>query len=190
MSEPTRIDELVRRILPRAALPRHVRPSMLLDDAVAPPPRFAEKVDALRQLVRCGGRDDDTFARIASSKDVADYFMPRLVAHPMESLWVVGVNAKNQPRVVHCVARGGVENCAVAVRDIVRVPVLNACAAFVLVHNHPSGDPQPSADDVALTERVARAGDLLGIRLFDHVIVAADGYASFLDKGLLTARAR
>ena len=74
--------------------------------------------------------------------------------------------------------------------DIVRVSVLNACAAFVLVHNHPSGDPQPSADDVALTERVARAGDLLGIRLLDHVIVAADGYASFLDNGLLTTRPR
>lgn len=91
---------------------------------------------------------------------------------------------------MHCVARGGVENCAVAVRDIVRVPVLNACSAFVLVHNHPSGDPAPSADDIALTERVARASDLLGIHLLDHVIVAASSYASLLDMGLLAPRSR
>ena len=187
---PTRIDELIRRVLPRAALPAHVRPSMLLDDAVVTPARVADKVEALRQLVRSGGRDSDLFDRIASSRNIADHFIPRLGTHPTESLWVVGVNAKNVPRVVHCVARGGVENCAVAVRDIVRVPVLNACSAFVLVHNHLSGDPAPSADDVALTERVARAGDLLGIRLLDHVVVAASSYASLLDMGLLTPRSR
>ncbi|MGE0790088.1 MAG: JAB domain-containing protein [Sandaracinaceae bacterium] len=187
---PTRIDELIRRVLPRAALPAHVRPSMLLDDAVTPPARVADKVEALRQLIRSGGRDFDLFDRIASSRDIADHFIPRLGTHPMESLWVVGVNAKNVPRVVHCVARGGVESCNVAVRDIARVPVLNACSGFVLVHNHPSGDPAPSADDVALTERVARAGDLLGIRLLDHVVVAASGYASLLDMGLLTPQSR
>lgn len=191
MSEgPTRIDELIRRILPRAALPRHVRPSLLLDDAVVPPARVAEKVEALRQLVRCAGRDDDLFGPISSSRDVAEYFVPRLAAHPMESLWVAGLNAKNAVRVVHCVARGGVESCAVAVRDIVRVPVLNACSAFVLVHNHPSGNPEPSADDISLTERVSRAADLLGVRLLDHVIVAASGYTSFVDAGLLTSRPR
>ncbi|MFO0686917.1 MAG: JAB domain-containing protein [Sandaracinus sp.] len=188
MSEPTRIDELIRRILPRSTLPSHIRPSMLLDDAVVPPARVADKVEALRQLVRCGGRDDDAFTRIATSKDVADYFIPRLGAHPMESLWVIGVSAKNTPRVVHCVARGGVESCAVAVRDILRVPVLNACPAFIVVHNHPSGDPHPSADDLMLTERVVRAAELLGVRMLDHVIVAANGYASFLDAGLLPAR--
>ena len=163
---------------------------MLLDDAVVPPVRVANKVEALRQLVRSGGRESNPFERIASSRDIADHFIPRLGTHPVESLWVVGVNAKNVPRVVHCVARGGVENCAVAVRDVVRVPVLNACSAFALVHNHPSGDPAPSADDIALTERVARAGELLGICLLDHVVVAATSYASFLDMGLLTPRSR
>lgn len=187
---PTRLDELVRRVLPRAALPRYVRPSQLLDDAVVPPARVAEKVEALRELIRCGGREDDVLGRIGSSKDVADHFIPRLGSAPMESLWVAGLSAKNHVRVVHCVARGGVDGCAIAARDVVRVPILNACTSFVIVHNHPSGDPTPSADDIALTERVARGGELLGVRLLDHVIVAACEHFSFLDGGLLPDRRR
>jgi DNA repair protein RadC len=57
-------------------------------------------------------------------------------------------------------------------------------SAAILVHNHPSGAPEPSADDLTLTERLAQAGELLGIALLDHVIVAAEGYFSCLDAGL------
>lgn len=185
---PTRIDELVRKVLPKAALPKHLRPSHLLDEDVVPPARVAEKVEALRQLVRCGGRPDDVFGPVTSSADVAAYFTPRLCAHPFESLWVVGLTAKNGVRVVQCVARGGVESCAVAVRDVLRVPIVNACSGLVVVHNHPSGDPQPSAADVAITERIRAGAELLGIRLLDHVVVAGNGHFSFLDAGMLATR--
>lgn len=181
----TRVDDLVRTLLPKAAIPKHLRPSLLLDDDVVPPPRVAEKVEALRQLVRTGGRCDDVFGPVQTSRDIAAYFTPRLAAHPFESLWVVGLTAKNGARVVRCVARGSIESCPVSVRDVLRIPVVNACPALVMVHNHPSGDPQPSADDVAITDRIRKGGELLGVRLLDHVIVASKGHFSFLDAGLL-----
>jgi DNA repair protein RadC len=57
----------------------------------------------------------------------------------------------------------------------------------IFVHNHPSGEPTPSAEDLALTERLCRAGELLGVRVLDHVILGHEGYFSFLDAGLLGA---
>ncbi len=180
------IDELVATLLPRVPLPAHLRPSHLLDDAVVPPAKHATKVLALRELVRRGGRADNLLhERVGSSRDVAEFFLPRLRGDTMESLHVVGLDAKNRVRLMQCVARGGVSSCAVTPRDVLRPLILNAVVGGIVLHNHPSGDPQPSSDDVALTQRLARGAEVLGIRLLDHVIIGAEGYFSFLDAGLL-----
>ena len=71
--------------------------------------------------------------------------------------------------------------------DVFRNLVREAAAGVVFAHNHPSGEPTPSAEDIALTERLRRAGDLLGLRVLDHVILGHEGYFSFLDAGLLSA---
>jgi DNA repair protein RadC len=68
-------------------------------------------------------------------------------------------------------------------REVFRDAIRNAAAALVLVHNHPSGDPSPSAEDRSVTERLRSAGLLLGIRVLDHVIVADSGYFSFREAG-------
>ncbi len=182
---PSEVDDWVATLLPRAPLPKHLRPSDLLDDAVVPPAKVAEKVAALRKLVRSGGRPEPLSGRVVSSRDVAAYFEPRLRGDTMESVWVVGLDAKHQVRLAHQSARGGSTSCAVTPGDLLRPLVLNACASALLVHNHPSGDPTPSPDDVALTERMQRGADLLGIKLLDHVIIGHAGYFSFLDSGLI-----
>ena len=183
---PTRVDELVATLLPKVPLPAHLRPSQLLDEDVVPPAKLADKVLALRELVRRGGRPENILdGRIASSRDVAVYFEPRLRGDTIESLHVVGLDAKNHVRLAQCVARGGVSSCAVTPRDVLRPLVLNACVSGIVLHNHPSGDPSPSGDDVALTERLARGAELLGVRVLDHIIIGAEGYFSFLDAGLL-----
>lgn len=187
--DSARIDELVAVLLPKASLPDHLRPSQLLDESVVPPARIAAKVLALRELVRTGGRAGPLLdRRIGSSRDVAEYFEPRLRGDPNESLHVIGLDAKNRVRLVECVARGGVNSCAVTPGDVLRPLLLNACSAAILVHNHPSGDPTPSRHDIDLTNRLARATDVLGLRLVDHLIVATEGYFSFLDGGLLVQR--
>jgi len=185
MSDPIRLDDLIRRLLPDLELPDHLRPADLLDDCVVPPVVVAEKVEALRALVSCGGCDDPLTGRIASSRNVARYFQPRLAQQRHETLWIASLDAKNRVRNVDLVSKGGLTSTVVEPRDVIRPLLLNAACSAILVHNHPSGDPDPSPEDLALTERIAKACALVGIRLVDHVIVGADGYYSFLDTGLL-----
>jgi DNA repair protein RadC len=83
------------------------------------------------------------------------------------------------------VAQGGLHGCALTPGDVLRPAVRDGGSAFVLVHNHPSGDPFPSREDVAMTRLVAAAGELLGVPLLDHVIVARGGESSLLELGAL-----
>lgn len=186
---PTRIDELVATILPRAPLPSHLPPRLLLDADVVPPAKVAAKVHALRELIRSGGRADNLLdGRIATSVDVAAHYIAYLGADTVESFHVVGLDIRNAVRLMQCVARGGISRCALYPRDVLRPIVVNACPAFIAVHNHPSGDPTPSDEDIALTRDLAKGADLLGVVLSDHVIVSAGGHYSFVDSGLLRAR--
>lgn len=181
-----RVDELVALILPRVPLAAHLRPSMLLDESVVPPAKVAAKVLALRELVRRGGREDELVGfHITKSTDVEAYFRPKLGADTMESLHVLGLDARNRVRFEECVARGGISSCAVTPTQILRPLVLNACAGGIVVHNHPSGDPSPSAEDIALTDRIAAGATAVGVKLVDHVIVARERTFSFLDAQLL-----
>ena len=83
------------------------------------------------------------------------------------------------------VTRGTLTASLVHPREVFRSAVREAAAALVLVHNHPSGDPSPSREDREVTERLARAGEILGVRVIDHVIVAENGYHSFREAGEL-----
>jgi DNA repair protein RadC len=185
----SRVDELVATLLPKVALPAHLTPGQLLDGDVVPPAKHEAKVLALRELVRHGGRPDDVLGgRVASSADIAAFYLPRLRDDTMESLHVVGLDTKNHVRLAQCVARGGISTCSVVPRDVLRPVLLNASDALVLVHNHPSGDPKPSAEDIAFTERVVRGAELLGVRVLDHIVIGAHDHFSFRDAGLLPAR--
>jgi DNA repair protein RadC len=81
------------------------------------------------------------------------------------------------------VAEGSLAQCPVSPRDALRPAVRDGAHSVVFVHNHPSGDPSPSADDADLTERLRAAADLVGVLARDHVIVAAGGYFSFVEAG-------
>ena len=179
------LDRLVKVVLPRITVGDGLCVHEILDDAAVPPPDLAAKVVALREIVRCGGRPDALSGPLLTSRDVATYFGYRLGPEVVESMWVVGLDSKNRARVVAMVAKGGVSSCAVVPRDIFRPVVISASCSVILVHNHPSGDPRPSAEDIAITTRVVNAGELLGITVLDHVVVGADGYFSFADAGLL-----
>jgi DNA repair protein RadC len=81
------------------------------------------------------------------------------------------------------VAQGSVSQCPVSPRDTLRVAVREGAHGIVFVHNHPSGDPSSSEDDVSLTERLRAASDLVGVMARDHLIVASGGYYSFVEAG-------
>lgn len=124
-------------------------------------------------------------ARIASSRDVDRAFRPRLSHADVEHFVVLALDARNRVLAEILVAKGGIAACPVVPADVFRALLREAAVAAVLVHNHPSGDPTPSAADVELTARLVESGALLGVRIHDHVVVARDGYTSFLDRGLL-----
>ncbi len=125
-------------------------------------------------------------ARIASSRDVDAALRPRLGRACAEHFIAIPLDAKNRAIGEIRVAVGGLTACPVAPSDVFRALVREAAAGVIFVHNHPSGEPQPSPEDVALTERLVRAGELLGVRVLDHVILGQEGYFSFLDAGMLT----
>ena len=120
--------------------------------------------------------------RLSSSREVADHFTPRLFNLPREVFIAVLLNARNEVIREITVAVGCLTGSLVHPREVFQPAVRDSAAAVILVHNHPSGDPTPSPEDVQLTERLVEAGRILGIRVLDHVVVALGGYASLMDR--------
>jgi DNA repair protein RadC len=110
--------------------------------------------------------------RVASPGEVAAWAAPRLGGLAHEELWMLGVDGRGHLRAARCVAKGGLHGASLRAADPLRAALRVDAAAFILVHNHPSGDPTPSREDVAMTEDVAAAAAVVGVPLLDHVVVA------------------
>ena len=95
------------------------------------------------------------------------------------------LDRRRRPLAIRCLTRGSDGFTVVDPRQILRVAVELGATGIILAHNHPSGGPTPSEHDRTVTRRVARAGDLLGVRLLDHLIVGHEGYRSLAEEGLL-----
>lgn len=122
--------------------------------------------------------------KLSTSSEVAAY-ASRLAMLDHEEMWLIALDGQNGARGFKRVAQGGLHGCSVSARDILRTALREAASAIVLVHNHPSGDPTPSVEDIGMTRVVAEAADVVGVALVDHVILGARSHASLLDLGLL-----
>lgn len=123
--------------------------------------------------------------RIEASRDVVSWAAPRIAHAEVEHFLALALDTRQRVIAVVTIGRGTLAACPVSPADAFRALLREAAAAAVFVHNHPSGDPSPSPEDVALTARLVSGGSLLGVRVLDHVIVARGGHFSFLDAGLL-----
>ena len=121
---------------------------------------------------------------IRSPGDVANLLAPEMSLLPQESLRVLLLNTRNQVLAVNEVYRGNVSSAVLRTAEVFRGAVREGCPSILVVHNHPSGDPTPSSDDVRVTGQLVEAGRLLDIEVLDHVVVAQGGFVSLKDRGL------
>lgn len=122
---------------------------------------------------------------LGSFDAVVDWARPRLAGLDHEEVWVVSLDGRNAVVAARRVAQGGLHGCALSVSDVLRPALRDGASAVVLVHNHPSGEPGASPEDVAMTRSMAAACDIVGVPLLDHVIVARGGACSLLELGAL-----
>ncbi len=145
----------------------------------------ASLLAADRLFRRVAGRSLQRGRAYASSRDVFQHFKSRLSHLQKECCWVLLLDGKNRLLRLKQVAEGSLTAALAHPREVFRPAVQEASAGIICVHNHPSGDPKPSVEDIELTRRLAETGRVLGIRLLDHVVVSDQSYFSFADQGLL-----
>lgn len=123
--------------------------------------------------------------QLRTPHDSAAYLLPAFGSRPFEQFGVVLLDSKHRVLRTLIIAVGTLNSTVVEPRDVFREAILGAAAAIVVFHNHPSGDPSPSPEDVDLTSRLAATGALVGIDLIDHLVLGDARYCSFKEMGKL-----
>ena len=123
--------------------------------------------------------------KMSDSADVSRLLHAHFEGRPHEEFLVVFLDAKNSPVGYQVVSVGSLTLSIVHPREAFKAAVCMSAAAVIFSHNHPSGDPTPSQEDRALTKRLVSAGELLGIRVLDHIVMGEGRHVSFADEGWL-----
>jgi len=133
----------------------------------------------------CEDRSLYSACPISCPEDLVSLLRSEMETYDREHLLLVCLNNRSQPINVSTVAIGGLSGATFEVANIYKTALLSNAKYIILAHNHPSGDPSPSEDDFNATRKVREAGELLGIRLLDHIVVGNGNYYSFAEGGKL-----
>lgn len=144
--------------------------------------RDAIRVAAAFELGRRGVEDGPNDRPLDSGSAVYARFRG-LAQLENETFWALALDARNRLLRAIQVGGGSLAHCVVRPADVLTPVLREGAVSTIVLHNHPSGDPEPSAQDTALTRRLAAAAELVGLRLLDHVVIAAGGYASLRERG-------
>ncbi|MBU7045353.1 MAG: DNA repair protein RadC [Theionarchaea archaeon] len=146
----------------------------------------AQKIKAVFELTkRIAAYCEEDHPKITSKDDVTKLLAPHMMFLPQEEFRVMLLNAKQKLIRVETVSLGSLDKALVEPRDVFRPAITFNAASLVIVHNHPSGDTQPSEQDVLLTRELCMCGIILGIEVLDHIIIGVRGHVSFKERGLL-----
>jgi DNA repair protein RadC len=126
--------------------------------------------------------------RYQTPQQLACYLLPQYGAANVEQFGIVLLDTRHRVIRIRLVSIGGLDATVVQPRDVFREAAAVGASAVVLFHNHPSGDPSPSSDDFALTQRMVDAGDIMGIDVLDHLILSEQRYYSMVEAGRLAGR--
>lgn len=139
---------------------------------------FQELVSELREPVPLAGP-------FQNSRQVFDAYRDFFQGRNHEMFLLLLLNGKNRVMRDEIISEGSLTASLVHPREVFMPAVRHSAAAVICLHNHPSGDPEPSAEDRQITQRLTECGDLLGVRILDHIIIGDGCYFSFLDRGQL-----
>lgn len=123
--------------------------------------------------------------KVTSPQDIADIFIPLLRDDNKERFIVVCLNSSNKIIKHETISIGNLNSSVVHPREIFKVAIDNSSASIILIHNHPSGNPEPSNEDISITKKIVESGKILDIPVFDHLIIAGETYTSFIEKRLI-----
>ncbi len=131
------------------------------------------------------GQHDGRRVQVCSPEDIAAVYVPQMRDLTREVFKVVLLNTANVIITDCTVSEGGLASSIVEPRAVFRLAILEHAAAIICLHNHPSGNPEPSREDIRITRQLVEAGKLMGIPIHDHLIVAGNGYTSMAERGLM-----
>lgn len=132
-----------------------------------------------------GDRDPLDRPALVSPETAAAVLAPRFVGADRERCVAALVDTKHRLLSVVTVSVGSIDHTFMSPREVFRDALVGNAAAVVLAHNHPSGDPEPSRDDQRVTERLVRAGELIGVEVLDHLVIAGERWVSLARRGLI-----
>lgn len=116
---------------------------------------------------------------------LAQILIPRMRHLRTESFRVVLLNSANQVLRDVCVSDGSLNAVLIHPREVFRLAIAESAASIIVAHNHPSGNTEPSKEDIAITKQLVDAGNIVDIRVLDHLIIAGNSYTSFVERGLM-----
>lgn len=146
----------------------------------------AATLSAAFELVRrIQSQGNITKISLKRSSDVANHFLPLMRDLRKEVFKVLLLNRANRLIKEVTISEGTLEASLVHPRDVFHEALLEPAAGVILIHNHPSGNPSPSEEDLRVTKQLVEAGRLLGIKVYDHIILAGEDYRSLADDGLI-----
>ncbi len=122
---------------------------------------------------------------ISSPKDAYEMIKEQLEGLDREQFIIACLNTKNEPTNISVVSVGSLNKAIVHPREVFKTAILSNASSIMAFHNHPSGDTTPSQQDIQLTHRLVEAGELLGIKLVDHLIIGDGSFTSLKEKGYL-----
>lgn len=145
-----------------------------------------DRIQAALELGRRLWRGDYEYSpvRIGSPQDAAN-MLADMQTLQQEQLRVIGLNTRNHVVIIETIYQGSLNSTMIRVAEIFRPAILHQCAAIIIAHNHPSGDPTPSPEDVRVTQEIVKTGKALSIEVLDHMIIGtAAKYTSLKERGL------
>jgi DNA repair protein RadC len=144
-------------------------------------PDKAMQILSMAELGKRYNESKKEIIKITCAKDVFDYFNEKMKNKQQEEFWVLLLNTQNKIIKAELVTKGILDSAIIHPREVFKSAIRNSSSKIILVHNHPSGNPNPSKEDLDITEKLAEAGRCLDIKVLDHVIIGSEEWWSWVE---------